>query len=104
MSALPKRWKSPTAASTVTADMASTPGMVIRRRTTESSNGLRRRRYRGLAETHAQYVLTAMACNVTRTADRIAETPRERTRSSRFHTLCTAAAGKPLKVTTESRR
>ena len=31
--------------------------------------------------------------NFTRTADRIAETPRGRTRSSRFHTLCTTAAG-----------
>ncbi|WP_169317121.1 transposase [Actinacidiphila oryziradicis] len=56
-------------------------------------NGLRRTRYRGLAKTHVQHVLTAMACNLTRTADWIAETPRGRTRSSRFHTLCNAAAG-----------
>ena len=55
--------------------------------------GLRRTRYRGLAKTHVQHVLTAMACNLTRTADWIAETPRGRTRSSRFHTLCTAATG-----------
>ncbi|MFI6056177.1 transposase [Streptomyces violascens] len=62
---------------------------------TVRSNGLRRTRYRGLAKTHVQHVLTAMACNLTRTADWIAATPRERTRSSRFHTLCTAAAGYP---------
>ncbi|MCX4431438.1 IS1182 family transposase [Streptomyces mirabilis] len=60
---------------------------------TVRNNGLRRTRYRGLAKTHVQHVLTAMACNLTRTADWIAETPRGRTRSSRFHTLCTAAAG-----------
>ncbi|MEU0213372.1 transposase [Streptomyces canus] len=60
---------------------------------TVRSNGLRRTRYRGIAKTHVQHVLTAMACNLTRTADWIAETPRGRTRSSRFHTLCTAAAG-----------
>lgn len=60
---------------------------------TVRSNGLRRTRYRGLAKTHVQHVLTAIACNLTRTADWIAETPRGRTRSSRFHTLCTAAAG-----------
>ncbi|MFE9883080.1 transposase, partial [Streptomyces sp. NPDC005784] len=60
---------------------------------TVRSNGLRRTRYRGLAKTHVQHILTAMACNLTRTADWIAETPRGRTRSSRFHTLCTAATG-----------
>ncbi|WP_425473708.1 transposase [Streptomyces tailanensis] len=60
---------------------------------TVRSNGLRRTRYRGLAKTHVQHVLTAMACNLARTADWIAETPRGRTRSSRFHALCTAAAG-----------
>jgi len=38
LSALVKRWKSPTAASTVTAVIASTLGMVIKRRTTGSSN------------------------------------------------------------------
>ncbi|MFD9286522.1 transposase [Streptomyces mirabilis] len=66
---------------------------------TVRSNGLRLTRYRGLAKTHVQHVLTAMACNLTRTADWIAETPRGRTRSSRFHTLCTAAAGCPPKIT-----
>lgn len=60
---------------------------------TVRSNGLRRTRYRGLAKTHVQHVLTAMACNLTRTADWIAETPPGRTRSSRFHTLCTTATG-----------
>ncbi|WP_329276511.1 IS1182 family transposase [Streptomyces sp. NBC_01451] len=60
---------------------------------TVRSNGLRRARYRGLAKTHVQHMLTAMACNLTRTADWITETPRGRTRSSRFHTLCTAATG-----------
>lgn len=58
---------------------------------TVRTNGLRRTRYRGLAKTHVQHLLTAMACNLTRTADWIAETPRGRTRSSRFHVLCTAA-------------
>ncbi|WP_373287346.1 transposase [Streptomyces lacrimifluminis] len=57
------------------------------------SNGLRRARYCGLAKAHVQHILTAMACNLTRTADWIAETPRGRARSSRFHTLCTAATG-----------
>ncbi|WP_411089757.1 transposase [Streptomyces sp. 061-3] len=54
---------------------------------TVRSNGLRRTRYRGLAKTHVQHVLTNLACNLTRTADWIAETPRGRIRSSRFHTL-----------------
>ncbi|MFD9636092.1 transposase [Streptomyces violascens] len=31
--------------------------------------GLRRTHYRGLARTHVQLVLTAMACNLTRVAD-----------------------------------
>jgi crotonobetainyl-CoA:carnitine CoA-transferase CaiB-like acyl-CoA transferase len=70
---------------------------------TVRSNGLRRTRYRGLAKTHVQHVLTAMACNLTRTADWIAETPRGRTRSSRFHTLCTAAADNPCRSPKESR-
>ncbi|WP_260609465.1 transposase [Streptomyces sp. WAC 01325] len=32
------------------------------------AHGLRRSRYRGLARTHLQHVLTAMACNVARVA------------------------------------
>ncbi|WP_438306893.1 transposase (plasmid) [Streptomyces sp. HUAS TT11] len=35
--------------------------------------GLRRTRYRGLPKTHVQHVLTALACNVTRIADWIAD-------------------------------
>jgi IS5 family transposase len=35
--------------------------------------GLRRSRHRGLARTHVQHVLTALACNLTRVADWIAE-------------------------------
>ncbi|MGQ4484085.1 transposase [Streptomyces sp. SAS_276] len=33
------------------------------------AHGLRRARYRGLARTHVQHVLTAMACNLSRLAD-----------------------------------
>ncbi|WP_455357549.1 transposase [Streptomyces sp. SYSU K217416] len=55
-------------------------------------HGLRRSRYRGLPKTHVQHVLTALACNLTRVADWIAEPTTTRRRSTRFHTLCTAAA------------
>ncbi|MET7933839.1 transposase [Streptomyces sp. NPDC005322] len=54
--------------------------------------GLRRSRYRGLARTHVQHVLTALACNLTRVADWIAEPTTARRRSTRFHALCTATA------------
>jgi Transposase DDE domain len=54
--------------------------------------GLRRIRYRGLARTHVQHILTALACNLTRIADRIAEPTTTRRRSTRFHALCTATA------------
>jgi hypothetical protein len=56
------------------------------------AHGLRRSRYRGLARTHVQHVLTAMACNVARVADWIGTAPRTRRRATRFRTLCTAAA------------
>ncbi|MEV5776830.1 IS1182 family transposase [Streptomyces antimycoticus] len=54
--------------------------------------GLRRSRYRGLARTHVQHVLTALACNLTRVADWIAQPTTSRRRSTRFHSLCTATA------------
>jgi hypothetical protein len=56
------------------------------------AHGLRRTRYRGLARTHVQHVLTAMACNVTRVSDWISSTPRTRRRTTRFHALCAATA------------
>lgn len=54
------------------------------------THGLRRTRYRGLARTHVQHVLTAMACNLNRLADWHATTPSAR-RTPRFRTLCTTA-------------
>ena len=42
---------------------------------TVRTNGLPRTRYRGLAKTLVPHLLTAMAANLTRTADWIAETP-----------------------------
>jgi hypothetical protein len=54
--------------------------------------GLRRSRYRGLARTHVQHVLTALACNLTRVADWIATPTTTRHRSTRFHALCTTTA------------
>ncbi|MFF0086757.1 transposase [Streptomyces canus] len=56
------------------------------------AHGLRRSRYRGLARTHVQHVLTAMACNVSRVADWIDTAPRTRHRATHFHTLCSATA------------
>jgi IS5 family transposase len=56
------------------------------------AHGLRRFRYRGLARTHVQHVLTAMACNVARVADWIDTAPRTRRRATRFRTLCPATA------------
>ncbi|MBZ9645767.1 transposase [Streptomyces sp. PSKA30] len=55
------------------------------------AHGLRRSRYRGLAKTHVQHVLTAMACNVARIADWISTPPTARRRASHFRALCTAA-------------
>jgi len=55
------------------------------------THGLRRSRYRGLARTHVQHVLTALACNVTRISDWTTGTARTR-RTTRFHALCAAAA------------
>ncbi|MFF8430590.1 transposase [Streptomyces sp. NPDC016566] len=55
--------------------------------------GLRRSRYRGVAGTHVQHVLTASACNRTRIADWIATPPTTRRRSTYFHALCTGSSG-----------
>ncbi|MFI6663321.1 IS1182 family transposase, partial [Streptomyces sp. NPDC050523] len=54
------------------------------------AHGLRRARYRGLARTHVQHVLTAMACNLSRLADWNDTTPSIRP-APRFRTLCTTA-------------
>ncbi|GGY09921.1 hypothetical protein GCM10010358_73240 [Streptomyces minutiscleroticus] len=51
--------------------------------------GLRRSRYRGLARTHVQHVLTAMARNLIRLADWFDTTPTTPRRDSNFRTLCT---------------
>nr|WP_222109932.1 IS1182 family transposase [Streptomyces cupreus] len=56
------------------------------------AHGLRRSRYRGLARTHVQHVLTALACNITRVSDWVSSTPRTRRRTTRFHALCAAVA------------
>jgi len=56
------------------------------------AHGLRRSRYHGLAKTHIQHVLTALACNITRVADWTSTTPRARRRASRLHALCAAAS------------
>ncbi|MFJ1559804.1 IS1182 family transposase [Streptomyces mirabilis] len=56
------------------------------------AHGLRRSRYRGLAKTHVQHVLTALACNVTRVSDWISSTTRTRRRTTHFHALCAVAA------------
>jgi len=49
--------------------------------------GLRRSRYIGLAKTHLQHVCTAVAIDLMRLADWLAETPRAPTRCSRFAAL-----------------
>lgn len=54
--------------------------------------GLRRTRYHGLARTHVQHVLTALACNLTRIADWIADPTSTRRRPTHFHALCAATA------------
>ncbi|MEE1831733.1 hypothetical protein [Streptomyces sp. SP17KL33] len=52
---------------------------------------LSRTRYRGLPKTHLGHVLTALACNVARTADWIAEPTRPPRRApSHFRALCAA--------------
>jgi transposase len=49
--------------------------------------GMRRCRYRGLAKTHLQHVLTACAINLKRVVDWFSEKPRSQTRKSRFAAL-----------------
>jgi transposase len=53
--------------------------------------GLRRCRYIGLAKTHLQHVLTAVAINLVRVAEWSAGTPIAKTRRSRFAALQTTA-------------
>ncbi len=53
--------------------------------------GLRRCRYIGLAKTHLQHVLTAVAVNLVRVAEWFAGTPVARTHCSRFAALQVAA-------------
>ena len=52
---------------------------------------LRRSRYIGLARTHLQHVLTAAALNLIRAVAWLTQTPRAKTRSSRFSALLAAA-------------
>jgi Transposase DDE domain len=49
--------------------------------------GMRRSRYLGLAKTHLQHILTAIALNLVRVSEWLAETPRAATRKSRFERL-----------------
>jgi transposase len=49
--------------------------------------GMRQARYRGLAKTHLQHVLTAAALNLLRVSDWLTDAPRSRTRLSRFAAL-----------------
>ncbi|MFG3228460.1 transposase [Kitasatospora sp. NPDC048194] len=51
--------------------------------------GLRRSRYRGLAKTHLQNVLTGMAINISRLGTHFDTTPRPAHRPTRIHALCT---------------
>ena len=51
------------------------------------AKGCRRCRYRGLAKTHLQHVLTACAINLNRVVDWLDEKPRAQTRRSRFAAL-----------------
>jgi transposase len=53
--------------------------------------GLRRARYRGLAKTHLQHVVTAAAINMDRLINWLDEIPRAQTRRSRFAALEPAA-------------
>ena len=52
---------------------------------------MRRSRYIGLARTHLQHVLTAAALNLIRAVAWLTQTPRAKTRSSRFSALLAAA-------------
>lgn len=52
-----------------------------------NAQGLRQCRYRGLAKTHLQHVLTAAAMNLTRAIDWLWEKPRAKTRTSHFSAL-----------------
>ena len=56
-----------------------------------SRYGLRRCRYVGLAKTHLQHALTAVAVNLVRVAEWCAGTPVAKTRRSRFAALQMAA-------------
>jgi transposase len=49
--------------------------------------GMRRSRYRGMAKTHLQHVLTAVAINIVRISEWLIETPRAATRTSHFERL-----------------
>ncbi|MEV7185183.1 transposase [Kitasatospora sp. NPDC093102] len=51
--------------------------------------GLRRSRYRGLAKTHLQNVLTGIAINIRRLGTHFDTTTRPNRRPTRIHTLCT---------------
>lgn len=53
--------------------------------------GLRRSRYEGEAKTHLQHIATATAINVARLTDWWSDRPRERTRTSAFTRVMTAA-------------
>jgi Transposase DDE domain len=52
---------------------------------------MRRSRYIGLARTHLQHVLTAAALNLIRAVAWLTETPRAKTRPSRFAALLAAS-------------
>ncbi|MGW3233892.1 IS1182 family transposase [Kitasatospora sp. NPDC001095] len=54
--------------------------------------GLRRSRYRGLAKTHLQNVLTGIAINIRRLGTHFDTTTRPNRRPTRIHTLCTQHA------------
>ena len=53
--------------------------------------GMRRNRYRGLAKTHLQHVLTAAAMNLCRVIAWLGGSPRAVTRQSRFAALQASA-------------
>ena len=55
-------------------------------------SGLRRSRYTGLAKTHLQHILTAVAINLVRVAAWLEDTPRAQTRCSKFAALAPAAS------------
>jgi transposase len=49
--------------------------------------GMRRSRYMGMVKTHLQHILTAVALNLARVSEWLAETPRATTRKSQFERL-----------------